>query len=257
MLRLVSLSSGSCGNAVFIEDGSTRLLVDAGTTLKYLGTALEQLDTSLDEIDAILLTHEHGDHIRSAAAVSRRFSVPVYANAATLDALPESFHKAQVRVFPTARTFEIGDFSIEAVPHSHDCREPVGFVFHNQGRKACVATDLGEVTNEVRGALLGADVIVLEANHDPGMLARSRYPRYLKKRIAGRQGHLSNAAAADVLVETASGARQQVLLAHLSEENNDARVALGAVQDTLARAAVDSLEVHIAPRLTLSPIIVA
>ena len=256
MLKLVSLSSGSCGNAVFIENGRTKLLVDAGTTLNYLGTALNDLGTRLDEIDAILLTHEHGDHIRSAAAVSRRFGVPIYGNEATLDALPAAFQSAHVRVFPTGRTFEVGDLAVEAVPHSHDCREPVGFVICNADRKITIATDLGIVTPEVRAALTGADAVMLEANHDFEMLARGRYPGYLKKRIAGERGHLSNTAAGEILAKTASGKEQKVLLAHLSDENNNRRAALETVREVLSRKAIDSFKVRVAGRLAVSPTII-
>ncbi len=256
MLKLVSLSSGSCGNAAFIENGRTKLLVDAGTTLNYLGTVLNDLGTRLDELDAILLTHEHGDHIKSAAAVSRRFGVPIYGNEATLDALPAAFQSAHVRAFQTGRTFEVGGLAVEAVPHSHDCREPVGFIICNADRKITIATDLGVITPEVRAALTGADAIMLEANHDFKMLARSRYPGYLKKRIAGEQGHLSNVAAGEVLAKTASGKEQKVLLAHLSDENNDRRVALETVREVLSKKAIDSFKVRIAGRLAVSPAII-
>ncbi len=256
MLKLVSLSSGSCGNAAFIENGRTKLLVDAGTTLNYLGTALNDLGTRLEEIDAVLLTHEHGDHIKSAAALSRRFGIPVYGNEATLDALPATFQSADVRVFETGRTFEVGDLAIEAVPHSHDCSEPVGFIVCHEDRKIAIATDLGVVTPEVRAALTGADAIMLEANHDFKMLARSRYPAFLKKRISGEHGHLSNVAAGEILAMTASGKEQKVLLAHLSEENNDGHLALETIGEILSRKAVDSLKVRVAGRLAVSPAII-
>jgi phosphoribosyl 1,2-cyclic phosphodiesterase len=256
MLKLASLSSGSCGNAILVATGKTKILVDAGTTLNYLGSSLGGIDIRLDEIDAILLTHEHTDHIRSAAAVSRRFGVPVYGNELTLDALPANFHAAEVRVFPTGRTFEIGDLAVEAVPHSHDCREPVGFVLYHQERKACIATDLGYVTDEVRAALTGADLIMLEANHDLEMLARSRYPRFVKTRIAGECGHLSNIAAGNILATTASGRAQKVLLAHLSKESNEPEIALSTVRDILVGKAVDSLSLMVAGRLDPSPVLV-
>ncbi len=257
MLKLVSLSSGSCGNAILIEAGKTKLLVDAGTTLNYLGTTLGDLGIRLNQIDAILLTHEHGDHIRSAASVSRRFGVPVYGNAATLDVLPSTFQRALVKVFPMGRSFEVGEFAIEAVPHSHDCREPVGFVMHYKGRKICIATDLGCITDEVRAALIDADIIVLEANHDIKMLSRSRYPRHLKARITSNRGHLSNVAAGNILAKIASGREQKILLAHLSQENNDPRIALATVKEILARKAADSLKVCIAGRLSPSPTVVS
>lgn len=256
MLKLVSLSSGSCGNAVLVSAGKTKVLIDAGTTLHYLGTTLNDMGVGLDEIDAVLITHEHGDHIRSAASISRRFGIPVFGNEATLDALPPDFARADVRVFRTGNPFEVGTFSVEAVPHSHDCREPVGFVLRHGHKKVCVATDLGEVTNEVRAALAGADIIMLESNHDLNMLARSRYPRYLKARISGARGHLSNLTAARVLAEMATGREQKILLAHLSQENNEPRVALETIREVLAREAVDSLKLSVAGRLKVGPALV-
>src|SRR3972149_6366212 len=217
MLRLVSLSSGSCGNAIYVEAGRTKLLVDAGTSLKYLGNHLRALGVALDEIDAVLVSHEHSDHIREAGVVSRRFGVKLMGNVATLDALPAGFGPTEIKVFPVGERFEIGDIEVEAVPHSHDCREPVGFVLYCEGKKVCVATDLGQVTAPVETAVAGADVIVLESNHDFKMLARGRYPRPLKARIAGDRGHLSNIVAGRTLARLAPGREQKDLLAPLSQ----------------------------------------
>jgi phosphoribosyl 1,2-cyclic phosphodiesterase len=255
MLRLVSLSSGSCGNAIYIEAEHTKILIDAGTPLKYLGSQLERLAVRLDQIDAVLLTHEHSDHIRSAAALSRRFDVPVWANAATLDALPVGFMGARVRVFPVDQPFAVGDFEARAVPQLHDCQAPVGFVLRHGGKQISVATDLGAVTPSVQAALAGADILVIESNHDDEMLNRGRYPAWLKARIAGRLGHLSNLHAGRTLAETASGREQKVLLAHLSRDNNSPELALATVKRILEGCGVDSIRLGVAGRLTPSAIV--
>ncbi len=257
MIRLVSLSSGSCGNAIYIESARTKLLVDAGNSLKYIGKQLEAFGVRLSEIDAVLLTHEHHDHIKSAGSISRRFGTKVLANAKTLEALPTRFGQAEVRVFPDNASFEIGDFEIKSVPHSHDCRAPVGFVLHCQGKKICVATDLGRITPSVEEGLRGAHVIVLESNHDPKMLADGRYPVRLKARVAGDQGHLSNSAAGKTLARLATGDKQKVLLAHLSEENNSPDVAAKTVRSLLMEQNIDSIKLGIAPRLSPSATVIA
>lgn len=254
-MRLVSLSSGSCGNAIYIEAGRTKILVDAGTTVRYLGKHLQAIGVALDDLDAVLITHEHSDHIRSAAAVSRLHGAMVLANEETLDALPLDFQKAKVRVFPMGERFAVGDLEVEAVPQSHDCRSPVGFALFHGGKKICVATDLGRVTAPVAKALAGADVIVLESNHDFKMLAHGRYPPRLKARIAGDRGHLSNIAAGRTLSELASGREQKVLLAHLSQDNNHPDVAVKTVKEILAQKAIDSIKVSVAARLVPSLVV--
>ncbi len=255
MVKLVSLSSGSCGNVIFIEAGRTKVLIDAGTALNYMGRQLGLMGVKFEEIDAILLTHEHSDHIRSAAAVSRRFGVEVFGNAETLDALPAGFQRAHVRVFPTDHPFELGALTIKAIPHSHDSRAPVGFCVMYRDKKVCVATDLGRVTPVVKDALADADAIVIEANHDMEMLATGRYPRRLKDRIAGTRGHLSNVTAARTLAEVATGREQKVLLAHLSDENNTPQSALGTVRRILSDSGVDSIKIGLAPRLNPSAVL--
>lgn len=257
MLRLVSLSSGSCGNAIYIEAGETKILVDAGTTLDYLGRQLQAFNVKLDELDAVLLTHEHSDHIRSAPSLSRRYGVKVFANAATLDVLPADFGRADVRAFPMGARFAVGEIEVEAVPQSHDCRSPVGFILRHGEKKVCVATDLGRITRAVVDALTDADIIVLESNHDFKMLANGRYPRHLKARIAGDRGHLSNSVAGQALARLASGREQKVLLAHLSEDNNHPDIALKTVSEILTGAAIDSIKLDVAGRLVPSAVVTA
>lgn len=257
MLKLVSLSSGSCGNAIYLEAGRTKILIDAGTTLEYLGMNLANAGVRIDDLDAVLLTHEHSDHIRCAGSLSRRFGTKIMGNADTLDALPPAFGRANVRAFPVGEPFELRDIEIEAVPHSHDCRAPVGFVLRCEGKKICIATDLGRVTKPVEAALADADVIVLESNHDFGMLSRGRYPGRLKARIAGERGHLSNVAAGRALARLATGREQKVLLAHLSNDNNRPGIALKTVGDILAQENIESLKISVAPRLALSQVLTA
>lgn len=258
MIRLVSLSSGSCGNAVYIESARTKILIDAGTTIKYLGEHLAALGTKIDEIEAILLTHEHSDHIRSAHSLSRKYGIKILANADTLDALPTRFGVANIRVFPGGGdSFQVGDFEVQAVPHSHDCRSPVGFVLKHNKKKICIATDLGCVTSLVEDGLRGAHIVVLESNHDFSMLAEGHYPPRLKARISSKVGHLSNTMAGRTLARLATGKPQKVLLAHLSQSNNSPDVAMKTVEGILSNNNIDSIELGIAPRLAPSVMLTA
>ena len=255
MIKLCSLSSGSCGNAIYIEAGNTKLLVDAGLSLTALNAGLKAVNAELSEITAVLITHEHSDHISGIRTLSRRLNLPIYANSPTIDAAPSLFANANLRVFPVGKYFHIGELDIQAFPTSHDCRAPVGFCFYYKRQKIGVATDLGTVTTVVLEALVGFDALLLEANHDEKMLASGRYPAFLKQRIQGEFGHLSNRAAASVLTRLASSRPQKVLLGHLSAENNSPSMAHDTVSNILEEAGIDSVALSLAPRKQLSELV--
>ncbi len=246
-LRVALLASGSAGNAALIDTGGDRILVDAGLSADAIERALDSLGVPPRSVGAILLTHEHDDHARGAGAFGRTSGAPVCANRATLSAAASALGGAAVRPFETGRPFEIGPFVVTAVPVSHDAAEPVAFGIAVGGRRIVIATDLGSTDESLEAHIAEADLIVLESNYDVGLLRVSAYPWFLKNRILGGRGHLSNDDAARALARASGRGRlprsRIVCLAHLSEVNNLAALARDIVRDALARAgrAADSV----------------
>jgi phosphoribosyl 1,2-cyclic phosphodiesterase len=221
--RVCSLSSGSDGNATYIGTSRTNILVDVGLTLKDTIDALQSIDVSPYDLDAILISHEHVDHIRSAGALSRKFDIPVYANQETWKAMQQKvgdIASHNVRIFYTGMDFYINDINIQSYAVPHDAAEPVGFCFYSGNKKISIVTDLGHTNTSIIKMVQDSDLILLEANHDVHMLQMGPYPWPLKKRIMGKYGHLSNEQAGMALVEMLKDRTMYVLLAHLSQENN-------------------------------------
>ena len=236
------LASGSSGNALFLRAGETRILVDAGIPAARIERGLAELGESADALDAVLLTHEHADHVRGLSGLlAPRPELPVLATRGTRRAL-ESARGADGRgpvpawggALEAARGLSLGQLRLRPFPLPHDAAEPVGFRIEAGDRVIGLATDLGTSTPVVERSLAGCSVLVLEANHDLDMLARGPYPPFLKRRVASRQGHLSNAQAASLLSRLAGPALRHVVLAHLSRTNNAPDAALRAVAPALA-----------------------
>ncbi|MEN6440151.1 MAG: MBL fold metallo-hydrolase [Syntrophobacter sp.] len=216
-----ALASGSRGNAILVRSPKTRILVDAGTTCKELVRRLQITGTEAKCLDALILSHEHRDHVSAAGTLSRRFDLPVFATRGTLDNLPvETGRLASVNVFDTGRSFEIGDLRVHPFSISHDAREPAGFVIEHEGVRLGICTDLGVATNLVRVRLQGCHGLVLEANHDVDKLTAGPYPWLLKQRIRSNHGHLSNEESCTLLESIHHEKMSFVLFAHLSETNN-------------------------------------
>lgn len=247
-MRVVSLSSGSCGNCLYVETEQSKVLIDAGVSPAYMQKALASLGTKLTDINALLLTHAHRDH---AAYVSKllALNIPCFVNEQTATAL-NLIEQANVKLINPEQEFHITDLSVNSFALSHDCQQPVGFVLRDlKLKRAVIATDLGKVTPAVLRAIKQADIIVLEANHDLNLLYNGSYPWLLKKRIASSVGHLSNKMAGFALAAAASGKEQKVLLAHLSEVNNRPDLAITTVKQILKRFQIDSIKLAVAPRL--------
>lgn len=232
-MRFASLGSGSSGNALLVEAGSTRVLLDCGFGVTEIGARLARLGIAADGLDAVLVTHEHDDHGGGVARLARRFDLPVYLTHGTLSvldggraALPE------VALIDGHAPFAIGDIEVRPFPVPHDAREPVQFVLGDGAVRLGVLTDLGETTPHIAHMLSGLEALVLECNHDRDMLVNGPYPAPLKERIAGRYGHLDNDAAARLLKELDCGRLQHLIAAHLSQQNNTPELARAA----LARA---------------------
>ncbi len=246
-LTLCVLGSGSAGNCVYLASDSTRLLVDAGLSGKATAERLASIGVEPDTLDAICVTHEHADHHASLGTLQRRHDLALYANSGTVEGIRRSL-KQEVpwTVFHTGQPFAIGDIRVDPFSVPHDCADPVGFSFTaSDGTQVCIATDMGVVTTAVRDRLGRCHAAVLESNHDETMLNDSSRPWSLKKRIAGRLGHLSNTQAADTVVDLAKGPLQTVFLAHISRDCNTAELALKTTLKRLAAAKITHLEVKV------------
>jgi phosphoribosyl 1,2-cyclic phosphodiesterase len=232
-VRFASLGSGSGGNALVVEAGATRVLVDCGFSVEETERRLARLGLAATDLAGILVTHEHGDHADGAGAFARRHGLRVWMTHGTLRATVEAgAADAGVTVIESDAPFALGDLEVRPFPVPHDAREPVQFVLGDGARRVGVLTDIGASTRHVEAMLSGCDALVLECNHDEQMLAEGRYPGWLKARIAGPFGHLANAAAAALLAALDRSRLQHVVAAHLSETNNRpelARTALAGV----------------------------
>lgn len=242
-IRLRILRSGSSGNAIFLEAGGARLIVDVGLPAEVVARELEDIPGA-SPITAILLTHEHDDHAKGAGALSRLLGAPVLANAGTLSAAADLLGGAPTERFSTGVPFRVGGAQVDAFPVPHDATEPVGFVVSGNGGRVVIATDLGEVTADLIARARDADVLILEANYDLRLLSVSPYPWFLKNRILSPTGHLSNDAAARAVASAASDRPQTVFLVHLSDINNLTPLARDTVQWTLEREGIAAVHVE-------------
>lgn len=244
-LRFCVLASGSRGNCTLVAAGQTCILVDAGLSGREVERRLEEVRIDPAGIDAICVSHEHDDHKAGLGVLQRRYAMALYANSATIEALERSdkYRGLQWRVFTTGASFAIGDITLEPFSVPHDSYDPVGFVVQAGDARLGIVTDMGAPTELIRQRLGGCRAIILEANHDEGMLRDAARPWALKQRIAGRQGHLSNAQAAELLLEIAHPDLRHVLLAHLSSDCNRPELAARTVGDALCAAGHTHIDV--------------
>jgi phosphoribosyl 1,2-cyclic phosphodiesterase len=234
-MRFASLGSGSEGNGLVVEAGDTRVLVDCGFRVRDTVARLWRLGLAPESITAVLVTHEHADHASGVAAFARRYRVPVWLTFGTLEMLGERFLRIErIRGFDSHDAFAIGLIEVRPFPVPHDAREPVQFVLGDGAHRLGVLTDIGTTTRYVEASLSGCDALVLECNHDLGMLEDGNYPWPLKQRIASRLGHLHNEAAAALLAALDTSRLRHIVAAHLSQHNNTpdkARTALARALD--------------------------
>lgn len=246
-MKICVLASGSRGNSTLIATSHTRLLVDVGLSGKETARRLSQLGIVPDELDAILIGHEHSDHVQGLPVLAGRHGIPVYINRDTARAAEKKLLRARtVKIFTNGQSWEIGDLTILPFSVFHDAQDPVGFVVRQGEISVLVATDLGMPTRLVKERLKGNRVIVLEANHDPDMLINGSRPWRLKQRIKSRQGHLSNETAARLLAEDTSDSLTDIFLAHLSQDCNHPEKALKVIREHLEKKGRG----HIRVRLT-------
>ena len=247
MIRFRSLGSGSGGNATVVEASSgittTRLLVDAGFSLRELEARLARAGLAADDLDAIFVTHEHRDHIGCAVALAMRHGLPLWMSRGTWRAIGEPLTPVGLRFARDDETLCIGDLEVLPFTVAHDAAEPLQLRCSEGAARLVVLTDLGSITAHMIERIDQCDAIVLECNHDAAMLAASRYPASLKARIGGRFGHLSNETAAQILRRCASERLRHVVAAHLSRENNRPDLARAAVASGWGRPSGDDIVV--------------
>lgn len=246
-MEFFSLASGSSGNAALLRTADAAVLLDAGISARRITKALDVLGTPVSALSAILITHEHADHIAGLRVLCKKCTAPVYAARGTVEALREAVPEGQLFAFDAPGSFSLGALTVTAFCVSHDALDPVGFRIDAPDGSLGLLTDTGVVPEAAEAALRGVDALVLEANHDCGMLASGRYPYPLKRRIGGEYGHLSNLDAAELAVRAAQSGTREIVLAHLSKENNTSELAHFTVAHRLQRAGCE-VALSVAPR---------
>ena len=234
-MRFALLGSGSKGNALVVEYGRTRVLIDGGFSARELERRLARLDVSPASLDALIITHEHGDHWRGVVRFSRRHQLPVWLTPGT-HAARRADDLGHIELYSPHEPFAVGDLELFPYPVPHDAREPAQLVVGNGDKRLAVLSDIGTATPHVRAMIDGCDALVLESNHDPEMLASGPYPAALKARVGGSRGHLSNAQAAELLGAINARDLQHLVVAHISESNNRPELARAALAAPLSCA---------------------
>ena len=259
MFQFCSLYSGSSGNCSFVQTNTTKILIDAGESSKKIEEALSSINVEPSSINAILITHEHSDHVKGLGVFSKKFQIPVYANIETWNAMPkqkEKISENNIRI-STFNKFTIGDIDIKPFSIPHDAANPCGFNIYHDNKKISIATDIGHMNKNVINHLTNSSFMLLEANYEPEILKCSSYPYLLKERIKGPKGHLSNSDAGKTISYLINHGLKNVMLGHLSKENNFPELAYKTVVEQLIENKIseNSLRLSVANRFEVSPII--
>lgn len=259
-LNFCSLASGSSGNCYLVRCGETALLVDVGISGKRIFEGLEYTDTPIENVQAVLVTHEHIDHVQSLPVVTKKaVNAKAYANEATWANINKKVAEEKKAYFNTGDEFQIGEITVKTFPLSHDAADPVGYSFYAAGRQLSIVTDSGCITKEIFEEIIDADLLVLEANHEVEVLQMCSYPYKTKRRILGEFGHLSNVTAGKCickLMEVKDKARR-ILLGHLSQQNNEPELARMTITNILHEEEIyigDQLQMEVIHRDTVSRI---
>ena len=260
MFNFCSLYSGSSGNCLLVETSNTKILIDAGESCKKISNALSSLEIEPCDIKAILVTHEHSDHVKGLGTFSKKYNIPVYANSKTWDAMQEQSAKINtqnIKKFTIEENFEVGDLKIHPFKIPHDAANPCGFNIFYDNKKLSIATDIGHMTSTIAHKLEDSSFILLESNYDPEILKCSSYPYLLKQRIAGPNGHLPNSEAGKTISFLMNSGLTEVMLGHLSRENNFPELAYRTVVEELIQNKMDSskIRISVANRLNPSPVV--
>jgi phosphoribosyl 1,2-cyclic phosphodiesterase len=251
IVKFCVLASGSSGNAALVATEKTRILVDAGLSMRELGKRMAAINENIEDLDAILITHEHSDHIAGVAVLSRRLRKdgklkPFFLTRLTVPAIDWEHSVPVLEPFQAGASFRIGDVEVQSFSVPHDAIDPVGFCFQAQGVRIGLATDLGYIPASVKFHLQNCDLLMIEANHDVEMLKVGPYPWSVKQRVMSRVGHLSNLVVADFLAQELDSRTEQVVLGHISEKNNHPEIARAAAAQALEERGL------FVPRLSLA-----
>ena len=243
-MKFCTLSSGSSGNCVFLSHKKTKILIDCGRSGKHIAACLANIGVSPDELDYILVTHEHSDHINGIGIISRQYNIPIYATSGTWEGIHNwgklgKINPKNMREITPYQPLDLGDICATPFDLPHDARQPVGYRFLVGETVVALATDIGHLSESVVRGVAGAKVVLLESNHDVDLVNSGSYPPFLKKRILGNHGHLSNENAAAFASYLAANGTEYILLGHLSEENNIPERAFQASADAMASRGIN------------------
>ena len=259
MFKFCNLYSGSSGNCSFVGTDNINILIDCGESQKKILTALESIGTNINQINAIVVTHEHSDHVKTLGAISKKYNIPVYANEKTFNNMPEQtelIKEENRKIFNTDDHFEIGDLQIHPFHIPHDAAEPCGYNIYNENNKISIATDIGHMDNSILKKLEESKFLLLESNYEPEILKYAKYPYYLKRRISGPNGHLSNQEASDTIIKLLSTGVNNIMLGHLSKETNFPELEYKTVMDEIINNKINNnLTLNVASRIKPSDII--
>ena len=247
MFKVKVLASGSNGNSIFIEGYNTKILIDAGLSGKFIENKLKELNVDPSELSGILVSHEHKDHVTGVGVFSRRYDIPVYATGRTWEQLKsmigEIKHQNERELHKGG--FELNDIYVAPFPVSHDAVDPVGFNLMVNNIKISIATDCGVFSSVMKDRLKGSNCLIIESNHDPELLKKGPYPLFLKKRIRSVKGHLSNYDLAEKLGDIITSNTDNIILAHLSEENNNPDLAFNCIKDSMVFNGISAGETNL------------
>ena len=255
-MKFCSLYSGSTGNSLFVESKDTKILIDAGVSVKKIIEALGTMDIDIKDINAVIVTHEHIDHIKSVGTLANKYNIPIYANLGTWNGIDNENKVAKIEdrnYFKSGEKFEIGDLKINSFATSHDAMESCGFTIENDGQKLSIATDLGEMTSEVLKNLKKSKFLLLESNYEPELLKCCSYPYILKRRIAGERGHLSNNEAGKTISKLVEYGLENVMLGHLSKESNFPELAQKTVINEMLQNGIKEKEIELGVASRINP----
>lgn len=252
MIGFCPLASGSKGNCIYVGTPQTKILIDAGLSGKAIKNKLAEIGVALEDIDAILITHEHTDHIQGLNTLAFKYGIPVLANTETAKGIVQYLGDCpSFKIFSTGESFEFGAFNIHPFSIQHDTPDPVAFTIRVDGLKLGFCADLGFVTTLVQSQLRDCDYLYIEANHQPSMVHASARPMIYKQRVLSRTGHLSNEACGQLLSHVAHAGLKHVHLAHLSSECNTPQTALSVIGEILQQRGI-SLDMTVAPQECIS-----